>query len=120
MDDGIVSLLIDIVGSAQVRLAALIVGIAYYLDLHGLEVHLRSGEVCFRPYLIRTGMESVTGDKTGDQIDTGIAVDGIERQMKSAQVEGKPAYVESLDIVTVTAYIRQDVGSQMVRSDIHA
>ena len=120
MDDGIVGLFVDIVECLQIRLAALIIGIAYYLDLHVLEVHLRRGEVGCRTYLIRTGMESVTGNKTGNKIDTCIAVDGIERQMKGSQIEGKPAYVQLLGIIAVTAYVRQDVGRQILRSDIHA
>ena len=116
----VIGVVINIIVTAQLCFAALVLRIAVDIYAHGFQVHCCCGEVSPCSEFIRTDVQTAAGDTIMLQVGERIAVDSVRRQIEFSQREGKTAHVQLSRIIHVRTYIHQGIGSEIIRPDIQS
>ena len=108
----VIHLIINVVETFQMGLAAAIIGIAGQVHPHRLQIQHRGLEVRFRPELVGARVQPVRSNQVGVQIQQRISIDGVKRQVQCPERKRSIPDVQATGIVAVAAHIRQHIRSQ--------
>ena len=113
---GIVGLVVYVIIAAHLRPAAMVGRIGRHIQTHTLQVHRRGRQVGLRTPLVRTHMQSLTGDAIALYVGARGAVYRIHRYMQLLEVERKTPYLQPAGGIAVGAHVHRGFRRERTRT----